>query len=66
MGGLEATSLFPVGPLKAIPVMNDDTVIAETEMRYWMCHWQIRNWRNEINTEGERLNSAFSSQFWSV
>ena len=32
-------------------------------MRYWMCHWQIRNWRNDVNSEGERLSSAFSSRF---
>ena len=32
-------------------------------MRYWICHWQNRYWKHEINPEGKRLRSSGSNMF---
>jgi hypothetical protein len=31
--------------------------------RFWMCHWQIRDWKSEVNPEGEPISSAGSNSF---
>jgi hypothetical protein len=32
-------------------------------MRYWICHWQNRYWKNKINPEGNPLRSSGSNMF---
>lgn len=31
--------------------------------RFWICHWQFRNWRPDLNDEGEPVCSSWSNRF---
>jgi hypothetical protein len=32
-------------------------------MQYWICHWQNRYWKHDINPEGKLLRSSGSNMF---
>jgi hypothetical protein len=34
-----------------------------TPTRFWMCHWQFRNWRPDINREGKPVRASASNSF---
>lgn len=49
--------------LPFVPEGKRALMYSVNRMRYWICHWQNRYWKHEINPEGKRLRSSGSNMF---
>src|ERR1017187_9785184 len=49
--------------LPFVPEADVLWVYSVNRMRYWICHWQNRYWKHEINPEGKPLRSSGSNMF---
>ena len=45
------------------PTVKNNSADDQGAARFWMCHWQSRYWRPEINREGQPVRSSGSNNF---